>query len=241
MLTQPHHRKREKPIGDGMSNVKLKGENFYRDAKKVTRLNTLKEGKAIRKRNGDIIKAAAFQSREIPSARIEPSRKWFGNTRVISQTALTSFREAMAVKAADPYQVLLKSNKLPMSLLRDGTEEGGETGKKVHRAKVHVESQPFAETFGPKAQRKRVKLQVTGLEELVGESELMEVKYKEKLETELLLSGKSAEEKEEDGWIQEAKEPIFSKGQSKRIWNELYKVYFLIFSTELGEWVTNDG
>jgi len=221
-----------------MANVKLKGENFYRDAKKVTRLNTLKQGKAIHNRNGDIIKAASFQSREVPSARIEPNRKWFGNTRVISQSALTSFREAMAVKAADPYQVLLKSNKLPMSLLRDETEEAG---KKVHRAKVHVESQPFAETFGPKSQRKRVKLQVAGLEELVGESELLEVKYKEKLETELLLSGKSAEEKEEDGWIQEAREPIFSKGQSKRIWNELYKVCFLFFSTELEGWVANDG
>lgn len=238
MLTQPRRRKREKPVGDGMANVKMKGENFYRDAKKVTRLNTLKQGKPIRNRNGDIIKAASFQSREVPSARIEPNRKWFGNTRVISQSALTSFREAMAVKAGDPYQVLLKSNKLPMSLLRDETEE---VGKKVHRAKVHVESQPFAETFGPKAQRKRVKLQVAGLEELVGESELLEVKYKEKLETELLLSGKSAEEKEEDGWIQEAREPIFSKGQSKRIWNELYKVCFLSFSTELEGWVANDG
>ncbi|CAZ85641.1 unnamed protein product [Tuber melanosporum] len=206
-----------------MSNVKLKGENFYRDTKKVTRLNTLKEGKPIRNRNGDIIKAASFQSREVPSARVEPNRKWFGNTRVISQSALTSFREAMAAKAADPYQVLLKSNKLPMSLLKD-------VGKKVHSAKVHVETQPFAETFGPKAQRKRVKLQVAGLEELVGESELLEVKYKEKLETELLLSGKSAEEKEEEGWIQEAREPIFSKGQSKRIWNELSLI--LLMSVE---------
>ncbi|PWW73846.1 NGP1NT-domain-containing protein [Tuber magnatum] len=223
-------RKREKPIGDGMSNVKLKGENFYRDAKKVTRLNTLKEGKPIRNRNGDIIKAASFQSREIPSARIEPNRKWFGNTRVISQSALANFREAIAVKAGDPYQVLLKSNKLPMSLLRDGTEE---TGRKVHRAKVHVESQPFAETFGPKAQRKRVKLRVAGLEELVGESETLEAKYKEKLEAGLLLSGKSAEEEEEkekEGWIKEAREPVFSKGQSKRIWNELSLI--LLMSVE---------
>jgi len=26
-------------------------------------------------------------------------------------------------------------------------------------------------------------------------------------------------------WIQAAREAVFSKGQSKRIWNELYKVY----------------
>jgi hypothetical protein len=61
-----------------MSNVKVKGENFYRDAKKVGRLNMYKEGKPIRNKNGDILKAASFQSREIPTARIEPNRKWFG-------------------------------------------------------------------------------------------------------------------------------------------------------------------
>ena len=32
------------------------------------------------------------------------------------------------------------------------------------------------------------------------------------------------QEQEQDGWTHEAKEAIFSKGQSKRIWNELYKV-----------------
>ncbi|KAL7274887.1 GTPase required for pre-60S ribosomal subunit nuclear export and maturation [Rhizina undulata] len=200
-----------------MANVKVKGENFYRDAKKVNKLNMYKEGKAIRNKNGDILKAAAFQSREIPSARIEPNRKWFGNTRVISQTALTSFREAMAAKQSDPYQVLLKTNKLPMSLLT-------EPSTKQHAAKIHVESQPFAQTFGPKAQRKRPKLAVSNLEDLVGETVKSEEKYEEKLELDKLLSGKSGEVQEDDGWIQEAKEPVFSKGQSKRIWNELYKV-----------------
>lgn len=61
-----------------MANVKVKGENFYRDAKKVGQLNMYKEGKPIRNKNGDILKAASFQSREIPNARIEPNRKWFG-------------------------------------------------------------------------------------------------------------------------------------------------------------------
>ncbi|KAH0607556.1 uncharacterized protein H6S33_002590 [Morchella sextelata] len=213
-------RGRKDTAGDGMSNVKVKGENFYRDAKKVGRLNMYKEGKPIRNKNGDILKAASFQSREIPTARIEPNRKWFGNTRVISQGALTSFREAMAQKANDPYQVLLKQNKLPMSLLADPTS-------KQHAAKIHVETEPFAQTFGPKAQRKRPKLAVSTLEDLVGECEVKDKKYEETLEMKLLLSGKSSEENAAEagsGWITEAKEPIFSKGQSKRIWNELYKV-----------------
>lgn len=128
----------------------------------------------------------------------------------------------MAQKANDPYQVLLKQNKLPMSLLTDPTS-------KQHAAKIHVETEPFAQTFGPKAQRKRPKLAVSTLEDLVGECEQKDKKYEETLEMKLLLSGKSSEQTAEEvgnGWIQEAKEPIFTKGTSKRIWNELYKVLF---------------
>merc|ERR1712093_878184 len=79
---------RQGKVGDGMANVKVKGENFYRDAKKVKKLNVLTKGTAQRNAAGDITKAAVFQSRERPSARIEPNRKWFTNTRVISQDAL---------------------------------------------------------------------------------------------------------------------------------------------------------
>src|SRR5438034_3137425 len=114
-----------------------------------------KDGKAQRNASGKITKAASFQSRELPKARIEPNRKWFGNTRVIAQDALNSFREAMAERSSDPYSVLLKTNKLPMSLIRDGQ---GKNGLKQHAAKIAVEALPFKDTFGPKAQRKRVKL-----------------------------------------------------------------------------------
>ena len=133
----------------------------------------------------------------------------------------------MQERASDPYQVLLKSNKLPMSLIRDGE---GKNGLKQHQAKMHVESAPFGETFGPKAQRKRVKLGVGSLEDLAGESTKMHDTYLERLDQARLLSGASGLEEQageaalEDAVLSTAKEPIFSKGQSKRIWNELYKV-----------------
>ncbi|PGH28016.1 hypothetical protein AJ80_00271 [Polytolypa hystricis UAMH7299] len=214
-------KERQGKTGDGMANVKVKGENFYRDAKKVKTLNMFKGGKAQRNADGQITKAAAYQSRQTPSARIEPNRKWFGNTRVISQEALSSFREAVAERASDPYQVLLKTNKLPMSLIRDGSNTNG---LKQHKAKIAVEAAPFSDTFGPKAQRKRVKLSVGTLEDLAGESEKMHDTYLDRLEQAKLLSGKSGEVTAEDGQIASAREAIFSKGQSKRIWNELYKV-----------------
>lgn len=220
-------KERQGKVGDGMHNVKTKGENFYRTAKKAKTLNMFKDGKAQRNASGKITKAASYQSRDKPKARVEPNRKWFGNTRVISQDALSSFREAMAERASDPYQVLLKSNKLPMSLVRDGE---GKNGLKQHQAKMQVESAPFGDTFGPKAQRKRVKLGVGSLEDLAGESAKMHDTYLERLEQAKLLSGTSGvieqagEAAPEDTVLTKAQEPIFSKGQSKRIWNELYKV-----------------
>ena len=191
-------------------------------------LNMFKDGKPQRDAVGNITKAASYQSREAPKARVEPNRKWFGNTRVISQDALNSFREAMAERAQDPYQVLLKTNKLPMSLIRDGQ---GKNGLKQHQAKMAVESAPFSNTFGPKAQRKRVKLGVGSIDDLAGETEKMHDTYLDRLEQAKLLSGNSGADEQigeflnpDDGTFTTAREPVFSKGQSKRIWNELYKV-----------------
>lgn len=184
-----------------------------------------KEGKAQRNASGKITKSASYQSRELPKARVEPNRKWFNNTRVISQDALSSFREAVAERAADPYQVLLKTNKLPMSLIRDN--ENLKNGIKQHQAKIAVDSAPFGDTFGPRSQRKRVKLAVGSVEDLAGETVKMLDTYADRMEEIQLLSGQSittGEEVEPDRELTTAKEPIFSKGQSKRIWNELYKV-----------------
>lgn len=59
---------------------KVKGENFYRDAKAVGRLKMLNGGKAVRDKDGKIIQAALFQKGEdetVPG-RVQPDRRWFG-------------------------------------------------------------------------------------------------------------------------------------------------------------------
>ncbi|KAH0489323.1 hypothetical protein TgHK011_009756 [Trichoderma gracile] len=215
-------RTRQGKTGDGMGNVRVKGENFYRDAKKVKLVNMYKDGRAQRDADGKITKAASYQSRDIPNARIEPNRKWFTNTRVVSQDTLTAFREAMAEKAKDPYQVLLKSNKLPMSLIHDGGKDTT-NGIKQHKAKMTIETSPFAGVFGPKAQRKRVKLGVSTVADLADDTEKSMDTYEERLEQNKLLSGNSGNDGEAES-LTMAIEPVFDKGQSKRIWNELYKV-----------------
>ncbi|KAF2160149.1 hypothetical protein M409DRAFT_60255 [Zasmidium cellare ATCC 36951] len=225
-------RERQGKTSDGMGNVRTKGENFYRDAKRVKSLNMFKDGKAQRNARGDITKAASYQSREAPVARVEPNRKWFTNTRVISQDALNAFRGAVEAQSKDPYSYLLKQNKLPMSLIHDNKDKERKDGLIQHKAKIKIESEKFVDTFGPKAQRKRPRLAVANLEDLANATTQDYSTYEERQAEARILAG-LGEDKEadnsdklvtDDGEITTAREPVFSKGQSKRIWNELYKV-----------------
>ncbi|POW12092.1 hypothetical protein PSHT_08199 [Puccinia striiformis] len=218
----------------------VKGENFYRDAKKAKTVKMLSKdgGKAIRDPDGKIIKAAAFQSSDAPNGRIQPDRRWFGNTRVISQKALDHFRTSLAQKQADPYSVILKQNKLPMSLLQSDVEKAAQGGKGM---KVDlVTAEPFDQTFGPKQRRKRPRLSTAGtFEELVQEAEDLNANKKSKsLAGEKLppvdglgkfikggeeqLEAEDSQEDEEQHNV--AVDYILSAGTSKRIWSELYKV-----------------
>jgi hypothetical protein len=60
-----------------------------------------------------------LQSKDLPTTRIQPDRRWFGNTRVIGQKQLEQFRDEMASKVNDSYTVLLREKKLPLQLLED--------------------------------------------------------------------------------------------------------------------------
>ncbi|EMR08621.1 nucleolar GTP-binding protein 2 [Pneumocystis murina B123] len=183
----------------------IKGENFYRDAKKVKWVRLLKSGKAKRNKKGKIIKPGEFQSKDIPDARIQPDRRWFNNTRVISQDVLNMFRESFTEKLNDPYKVLLRQNKLPVSLLREPT--------KTRKANI-IDVEPFDDTFGPKSKRKRTKLYTSSMENL---SNFASESYENYIK-------KNCEYENVNKNIQKSYDKIFSKGTSKRIWNELYKV-----------------
>ena len=59
---------------------RVKGENFYRDAKKAAKVKMLTGGKPVYGRDGKIIEAAAFQKGEEDAkpGRVQPDRRWFG-------------------------------------------------------------------------------------------------------------------------------------------------------------------
>ncbi|XP_067862547.1 nucleolar GTP-binding protein 2 [Heptranchias perlo] len=181
-----------------------------RDRATIKRLNMYRQ-KERRNKIGKVIKPLQFQSTVASGtiARVEPNIKWFANTRVIKQSSLQKFQDEMGNVMKDPYRVVMKQTKLPMSLLNDRI--------KPHNSKVHIlDTETFETTFGPKAQRKRPNLSVCDMQSLVEKVETLAEEYDLEKDRDLVV--------EDTGVRDEVREEIFKKGQSKRIWGELYKV-----------------
>lgn len=212
---EKQRRVRQNDTRDG--NLRVKGENFYRDSKRVQFLNMYKGSKAQRNKKGEIVKGANLQDRAVPDARVQPDRRWFNSTRVISQDALQHFRDALGETQKDTYQVLLRRNKLPMSLLEEKDRTESPTAN-------ILETESYAQTFGPNSQRKKPRIAASSLEEVAQMTQRDNEAYEEKQELNSTLGLMAKQEDEENGWSNVAKEAVFTKGQSKRIWNELYKV-----------------
>ncbi|XP_071325303.1 nucleolar GTP-binding protein 2 [Trachinotus anak] len=186
------------------------GGNNMRDRATIKRLNMYRQKQRCNNR-GKVIKPLQYQSTVAPGtvARVEPNIKWFANTRVIKQSSLQKFQEEMGAVQKDPYRVVMRQSKLPMSLLHDRV--------KAHNSKVHIlDTEGFETTFGPKAQRKRPSLMVGDVKDLVEQAEASALSYSADKDKDLVT--------EDTGVREEAREEIFKKGQSKRIWGELYKV-----------------
>ncbi|KAK9266209.1 hypothetical protein L1049_025373 [Liquidambar formosana] len=183
------------------------GKKDSRSAATVRRLK-MYNTRPKRDRKGKVLKHE-FQSKELPSTRIQPDRRWFGNTRVVNQKELEFFREELQSRLSSNYNVLLKERKLPMSLLNDHQKQ----------SRVHLlDTEPFEDAFGPKKKRKRPKLAASDYESLVKKADGSQDAFEEK------YGNASAEGSEGDGLRDLVRHTMFEKGQSKRIWGELYKV-----------------
>ncbi|XP_015266387.1 PREDICTED: nucleolar GTP-binding protein 2 [Gekko japonicus] len=181
-----------------------------RDRATIRRLNMYRQ-KERRNNRGKLIRPLQFQSTVAPGtvARVEPNIKWFGNTRVIKQSSLQKFQEEMETVMKDPYRVVMKRSKLPMSLLHDRI--------KPHNSKVHIlDTETFEMTFGPKSLRKRPNLSASDVQSLLENAAAGASSYDKDKDRDLVV--------EDTGVREEAQEEIYKKGQSKRIWGELYKV-----------------
>eukprot|EP00467_Chlorarachnion_reptans_P022887 CAMPEP_0114514872 /NCGR_PEP_ID=MMETSP0109-20121206/16401_1 /TAXON_ID=29199 /ORGANISM="Chlorarachnion reptans, Strain CCCM449" /LENGTH=566 /DNA_ID=CAMNT_0001694973 /DNA_START=24 /DNA_END=1724 /DNA_ORIENTATION=+ len=173
------------------------------------------KSKAIRNRDGKVI-GGDFISKT-PDAgvkRIQPDRRWFGNTRLIGTRALEDFREEMNAKVHDPYTVLLNAKKLPMGLLSDPYERS---------KKNLLTTEKFSDVFGKKATRKRPRLGAAyeDIRALSKHTQVKHAKYEDKAKVDFV---KGTVGDEEDDGANGYVEKIFEKGTSKRLWKELYKV-----------------
>lgn len=140
-------------------------------------------------------------------ARVEPNQKWFGNSRVISQNALQKFQTELGAAMKNPYQVIMKPTTLPITLLNE----------KAKNARVHLlDTESFESVFGPKKSRKRPNIAVRGMEELSQLAEKSANEYSNEKDSNIVR---------DDGGIKDLpRDWVMGAGQSKRIWNELYKV-----------------
>jgi len=202
-----------KPGGHSMNpdrDVKgMKGVAKPRTAGTIKRLAMYKNFKAKRDSRGKILKAAPYQGYVDSGtrARVEPARGWFSNTKVISQSALQKFQSSMGAVKADPYKVVMNPSKLPVTLLQE----------KAKYARVHMlDTEPFEKCFGGKATRKKPKLNGADLESMVKAAEARGEAYNETDDKDRVVERPDSEPA--------VREWIFGAGQSKRIWNELYKV-----------------
>lgn len=134
----------------------LKGISKPRTKATIKRLQMYRNFKAKRDRHGKIITPAPFQGwvNSGTVSRVEPSPKWFGNSRVISQNALQKFQTEMGKALRNPYEVVMKPTNLPISLLNESAKH-----KRVHL----LDTETFEKTFGPKKLRKRPNLKVKRL------------------------------------------------------------------------------
>jgi nuclear GTP-binding protein len=174
------------------------------------------KSKPVRNKDGEIIggylvgkdTAGGEKIKSGQHGRIAPDRRWFGNTRVISQTELDDFREKVTATKSDPYSVLLRRKKIPMALIKDAADS-------MKEGNLHV-SEEFGTVFGKKSTRKRPNLlnNIHSMEDLVKHVQSSQERGDQ------MQEGLAKDEGED----KQVKDDMFAKGQSKRIWGELYKV-----------------
>jgi len=206
-MSKPYHRPlRKSNVATNPDRVLPKGTTHLRDATTIRRLK-MYNSRPVRNRQGKIIGGQYISRDTSHSTRITPNRRWFGNTRVVGQSELAQFREALDKSVKDPYTFILRQGKVPMGLIKDEKKQ-----KQMHLLEV----EPFNETFSAKRRQKKPKLKVYDYESLMKTVETSQESY---------IENKDRDAAEKQYVPREVvRENHFAKGQSKRIWGELYKV-----------------
>lgn len=177
---------------------------FYNTKSKIRYRKMIKGGKALRDKRGKVHKAADFQDVRARIGKIHADKKWFRATRLIEQAELEKISEV----SLSPYEILLKRGKVPFDLTKD--------------TKKRTPKTDFQKVFGKKATRIKPKIEAKTIEEMASARI-----YPENTECKE-LSGAECHRKGNIHASGDSRSEISNiwnvRGQTRRIWNELYKV-----------------
>jgi len=125
----------------------------------------------------------------------------------MNQNDMDKYKDILSEIKNDPYKVNVKSKLLPYELLTDNHKS-----KQVNILNI----QPYEHTFGKKSTRKRPKLDNIDINQMIDSVDNRKSKYNIK-EDKMTITYEEKEKETSD-------EKFITAGQSKRIWDELYKV-----------------
>ncbi|KAK2964260.1 putative Nucleolar GTP-binding protein 2 [Blattamonas nauphoetae] len=225
---------------DKPDRVAPKGAHNPRSKQSINRVQMYRE-RARRTKKGKYIEGSLkFHSKKSAAgikARLPPDKTLFGGSRFAPQKVLQQVRDDYETAQNNPLSVVLTTAKFPMSLIKP---------EKQKRMDL-LSADSFANTFGPKSQRKRPNISFDIPTDAPPTENPAELPFmaniagstmeRDEPEDGLSLLVKSAtarganydEEKDsnilkEEEFKDATRHSMFDKGQSKRIWSELYKV-----------------
>jgi nuclear GTP-binding protein len=181
------------------------GTGHLRDRSTINRINMYKDKPDYKKMN----KAPT----DPQAGRLYSNRKYWGNTRQLDQKELDKYTKAlnksMEAKGSG-HSILISGRKLPVSLLKGNDIK---TSKNVRL--LDIES--FQDTFGKTARRKKPRVTSYTFDSMLEKVQKSQEKYDPVKDNDLHKNDMiDAKIKVSDKRIE--------AGQSKRIWEELYKV-----------------
>mmetsp|Transcript_18368 Transcript_18368/g.25414 ORF Transcript_18368/g.25414 Transcript_18368/m.25414 type:complete len:580 (-) Transcript_18368:196-1935(-) len=226
--------------------VHIVGRTDLRSQRKVRVLKMYKSKITRDSQTGRILTGSVLSASErVPQsvARIAPDRRWFGNTRVIGSHALQAARGEMHERQSDPYSIVLRHSKLPLSLLQK--EQTGKMKNATKFEKTSTATQNaaaagsslqsktpmrFVDTFGTKSRRKRVSLSSVSIEQFRDEAQTRMTSYNESSVHAIGTNDENMNHVSAHlfGNVEHGQNTsslrVFEKGQSSRCWGETHKV-----------------
>ncbi|KAK7257696.1 hypothetical protein RIF29_31858 [Crotalaria pallida] len=189
-----------------MPSVRVNRSNGLRtrSAATVRRLR-MYNTRPVRDRNGNILRHE-FQSNELPSTQIQPDRRWFGNTRVVNQRDLELFREELQSRISSNYTRVVNQR---------GPELSQEERMSSNHSVILKEKKLPLSLLNDHQKMHLAADYASLVQKADGSHEAFEQRY---------ACSVSLEANEGDGFRDLVRHTMFEKGQSNRIWGELYKV-----------------